>query len=112
MTSLTNASDYLLPFYLNYEGGDWVNRTQCMNPGPNNWIPTQQAMNNGSMDLWAMYSAPQALGYFKQQDIPYHWDLAAAYTLGDHYTVRLNPGVTSSIPLVLLEQVTNTEESS
>jgi phospholipase C len=89
VTSLTgNSSDTLLPFWLNYAGEDWSNKTQCMNPGSNNWAPTQQAMNNGSMDMWAVHSAPQALGYFKKEDIPYHWSLAEAYTLGDHYTVR------------------------
>lgn len=36
-SELTNSSDYLLPWYLNYEGGDFLNATQCMVAGDNGW---------------------------------------------------------------------------
>ena len=29
-STLSNATDYLLPFYLNEAGGKWVEATQCM----------------------------------------------------------------------------------
>lgn len=35
--SLSNATDTLLPFYLNYQGGSWEEATQCMEAGDNGW---------------------------------------------------------------------------
>jgi hypothetical protein len=45
-------------------------------------------MNGGLMDMWARIDDPQAWGYFKRQDIPYHYALADAYTVGDAYHVH------------------------
>ena len=36
-SSITNATDYLLPWYLNYLGGNWSAATQCMVAGDNGW---------------------------------------------------------------------------
>lgn len=44
-------------------------------------------MNGGLMNAWAQIDTPQAWGYFKRQDIPYHFALADAYTVGDAYHV-------------------------
>ncbi|OJJ51727.1 hypothetical protein ASPZODRAFT_108681 [Penicilliopsis zonata CBS 506.65] len=86
VSTLTDATDWLLPFWLNYEGGDWHNRTMCMSPGSNEWLPTQEGMNNGTMDQWAVSCTPQAWGYFKREDIPFHYAMADAWTVGDMYT--------------------------
>jgi len=40
------------------------------------------------MHFWAQVDTPQSWGYFKRQDIPWHFDLAEAYTIGDAYHVR------------------------
>lgn len=85
VSSITNKTDYLLPYWLNYLGGDWANRTQCLSPGSNEWLPTQLAFNGGENDLWAVNSAPQAWAYYKREDIPFHYALADAFTVGDHY---------------------------
>lgn len=39
------------------------------------------------MNMWAQVDDPQSWGYFKRQDIPYHYALADAYTVGDAYHV-------------------------
>jgi phospholipase C len=86
VTGLTDEAEFLLPYWLNYLGGEEnINKSQCLCAGPNNWIPTQQAMNNGSMDMWAQVSTPQSWGHFKREDIPYHFGLAEAFTVGDAY---------------------------
>ena len=36
-SSITNATNYLLPWYLNYLGGNWSAATQCMVAGDNGW---------------------------------------------------------------------------
>jgi phospholipase C len=89
VTGLTNDTDYLLPYWLNYLGGEEnFNKSQCLCAGANNWVPTQQAMNGGLMNQWAQVDDPQSWGYFKRQDIAYHYALADAYTVGDAYHVR------------------------
>ncbi|KAH8648435.1 putative hemolytic phospholipase C precursor [Xylariales sp. PMI_506] len=86
VTGLTDEADYLLPYWLNYLGGEEnFNKSQCLCAGANNWVPTQQAMNGGLMNMWAQIDDPQSWGYFKRQDIPYHYALADAYTVGDAY---------------------------
>lgn len=107
VSTLTDATDYLLPYWLNYLGGDWPNRTQCLSPGSNLWLPTQAAFNGGLNDMWAVgvqssldpnlaqltslcwqtSSAPQAWGYYKREDIPFHYALADTFTVADHYHV-------------------------
>lgn len=85
---LTNETDYLLPYWLNYLGGEEnYNKSQCLCAGANNWIPTHQSFNDGLNNMWAQISTPQSWGYFKRQDIPYHFGLAEAYTVGDAYHV-------------------------
>ncbi|CZR52692.1 related to phospholipase C [Phialocephala subalpina] len=86
LTGVTDDADWLLPYWLNYKGGEEnFNKSMCLCAGANNWIPTQQAMNGGLMNAWAQIDTPQAWGYFKRQDIPYHFALADAYTVGDAY---------------------------
>ncbi|RDW63537.1 hypothetical protein BP6252_11082 [Coleophoma cylindrospora] len=86
VTGLTNETDWLLPYWLNYLGGEEnYNKSQCLCAGANNWIPTQQILEGGLMNMWAQIDDPQSWGYFKRQDIPYHYALADAYTVGDAY---------------------------
>lgn len=89
VSGLTTDADYLLPYYLNYLGGEEsYNKSQCLCAGANNWIPTHQAMNNGHLDMWAQVDTAQAWGYHMRQDIPFHYALADAYTVGDAYHVK------------------------
>ncbi|KAJ9156129.1 Non-hemolytic phospholipase c [Pleurostoma richardsiae] len=86
LTGVTDEAEFLLPYWLNYEGGEesW-NKSMCLCAGANNWIPTHQSLNGGLNDKWAQISTPQSWGYFKRQDIPYHFQLAESYTVGDAY---------------------------
>ncbi|KAF3403372.1 Non-hemolytic phospholipase C [Talaromyces pinophilus] len=86
LTGVTTEAEYLLPYWLNYLGGEEnYNKSQCLCAGANNWIPTHHSFNGGLNNAWAQISTPQSWGYFKRQDIPYHFALAESYTVADHY---------------------------
>jgi phospholipase C len=91
VTGLTDKADWLLPYWLNYADGtinsEQYNKSQCLCAGANNWIPTQQILADGLLNKWAQLDDPQSWGYFKRQDIPFHYALADAYTVGDAYHV-------------------------
>lgn len=86
-SALSNETDYLLPWYLNYLGGDYVNGTQCIGAGSNGWSPNHAALNGGRNDGWAIYQTPQSWGYFTRKDLPVHYAIADAWASGDMYQV-------------------------
>ncbi|KZO90253.1 phosphoesterase-domain-containing protein [Calocera viscosa TUFC12733] len=83
--SLSNATDYLLPWYINAQGGEFLNGTQCMGAGSNGFGSNHAALGNGSNDLWALLNTPQSLAYFKRQDLPIQYAITDAWTVGDVY---------------------------
>ncbi|KAF1983373.1 non-hemolytic phospholipase C precursor [Aulographum hederae CBS 113979] len=83
--TLSTATDYLLPFYLNYQGGDWVDATQCMTAGSNGWAQNQGALNGDLNNHWALNNTPWSWGYYKRSDLPVHFSLAEGWTVGDMY---------------------------
>jgi len=86
--SFRNILTRILFSWLNHAGGqENFNKSMCLCAGANNWVPTNQAINGGLMDKWAQIDDPQAWGYFKRQDIPWHYAVADAYTVGDAYHV-------------------------
>ena len=76
---------YLKPFYLNWAGGDWKEKTQCMLAGLNDWIFNHAAYDKGQIDRWALRNSAYSVGYFKEDDIPIQWKLADSFTVGDMY---------------------------
>ncbi len=49
------------------------------------WSGTHAAWNQGQYDMWAIAHGPMAMSYMKREDIPYHYALADAFTVGDAY---------------------------
>jgi len=77
----SHAQGYLLPFYY-----DPAKTSAQATPGTDHSWPTQhQAWDNGKMDEWIAAKGPYTMGYFKQQDIPFHWALAESFTICDNY---------------------------
>jgi phospholipase C len=77
----SHAQGYLLPFHY-----DTKMTSAQATPGTDHSWPTQhQAWNNGAMDAWIAAKGPYTMGYFAQQDIPFHWALAQAFTICDNY---------------------------
>jgi hypothetical protein len=87
-SSLSHQTDYLLPWYLNYLGGNWSEATQCMVAGSNSYEPNQLAYNNGLNNHWALNNTPWSWGYFKREDLPVQFAMAEGYTSNDMYQVR------------------------
>ncbi|RMD42635.1 hypothetical protein DV735_g2485, partial [Chaetothyriales sp. CBS 134920] len=83
--TLSNDTDYLLPWHLNYLGGDWVEATQCMVAGSNSYEENQLAYNFGANDHWAVNNTPFSWGYYKREDIPVLFSIAEGWTIGDMY---------------------------
>ncbi|EED18310.1 non-hemolytic phospholipase C precursor, putative [Talaromyces stipitatus ATCC 10500] len=83
--SLSTETDYLLPWYLNYLGGDWAQATQCMVAGSNGYDANHAALNGDLNNHWAIKNTPYSWGYFKRQDLPVHFAMAEGYTVNDMY---------------------------
>jgi phospholipase C len=49
------------------------------------WSGTHAAWNQGEYDNWAIQKGPMAMSYMTREDIPYHYALADAFTVGDAY---------------------------
>jgi phospholipase C len=49
------------------------------------WGATHDSWNNGQYDSWASVNGPMVMSYLTRQDIPYHYALADAFTVGDAY---------------------------
>ncbi|GJJ06253.1 hypothetical protein Clacol_000444 [Clathrus columnatus] len=93
--TLSNATDFLLPFYINAAGGNISEATQCMISGSNGWQANHDAYAHGENNLWALKNSPFALGYFLRQDLPTHYALADGWTIGDMYAQSV---VASTLP--------------
>jgi phospholipase C len=77
----SHAQGYLSPFYY-----DPSKTSSQATPGTDHTWPTQhQAWDDGKMDQWIAAKGPYTMGYFKQQDIQFHWALAEAFTICDNY---------------------------
>lgn len=80
-----NNETELLPWHLNWQGGDWYNRTQCMVAGSNSWQANHAAWNNGQIDQWVNKNTPYSIGYYRREDVPVHFALAESFIVGDAY---------------------------
>lgn len=59
---------------------------------PHAWPDAQYAWDNGRMDQWPNAKQLHSMGYFEQQDIPFQFALANAFTLCDAYHCSFQGG--------------------
>lgn len=59
--------------------------TSCVYDIAHDWSTQHTAYNNGRMDAWLPAKGPFTMGYYNRNDIPWHYALADAFTLCDHY---------------------------
>jgi phospholipase C len=64
---------------LNNIGGTYLPGTD------HSWAGTHEAWNQGQYDMWPIVHTPMAMSYVTREDIPYHYALADAFTIGDAY---------------------------
>lgn len=83
-----NPAGYLLPFHLDTA----TTNAQKLPSTSHAWKVQHQAWNGGRMDQWLPAhraadgtDGPYTMGYFKREDIPFHYALAEAFTVCDAY---------------------------
>ncbi|CAN6674784.1 hypothetical protein TRVA0_065S00298 [Trichomonascus vanleenenianus] len=79
-----NASEYLLPFHLSADPS-YIESNQCIIAGSNDWTANHNAWNWGELNQWVTHNTPYSWGYYNRSDIPYHFEIAEAWTIGDMY---------------------------
>ena len=56
------------------------------------WRDSQDAWDHGRMAKWPTYKTNPSMGYFKQQELPYQFALANAFTICDAYHCSMHTG--------------------
>lgn len=84
-----NPNTALLPFHLD------TKRTgaQAVRWLDHSWVKTHLAINGGRQDCWPAYKTDLTMGHYTRQDIPFHFELADAFTICDQYFCSV-PGPT------------------
>jgi phospholipase C len=84
----SNGAEVVPPFRVNPESisAGLTSLGLTYFPGTDHgWETTQFAWNQGQYDSWASQKGPIAMSYMTRVDIPYHYALADAFTIGDAY---------------------------
>ncbi len=76
-----NPLGYLLPYHLNTldTGAQGIPSTD------HSWGTQHEAWDGDKMDDWIAAKGPWTMGYYESQDIPFHRQLAEAFTIFDNY---------------------------
>jgi phospholipase C len=81
----SNGVDVIPPFHVNPNGAT-SNPGLTYLPGTDHsWGATHDCWNNGHYDKWAITNGPMVMSYNTREDLPYHYALADAFTVGDAY---------------------------
>ncbi|RZT42143.1 phosphocholine-specific phospholipase C [Cupriavidus agavae] len=78
----------LTPYHLNGA----ANNAQRTAGTPHAWADSQQAWDHGRMSRWPVAKTDTSMGYFKEQEIPFQFALAKAFTLCDAYHCAMHTG--------------------
>ena len=63
---------------------------------PHGWSDAQAAWNEGRMNRWPESKTAHAMGYYRQEDIPFQYALADAFTLCDAYHCSAQVGTNTN----------------
>lgn len=78
----------LTPYHL--DGS--ANNAQRTTGTPHTWADSQDAWDGGRMASWPESKTDTSMGYFKEQEIPFQFALANAFTLCDAYHCGMHTG--------------------
>ncbi len=84
---------------------------QCIGGLPHTWATTHGAINGGRADMWAAQKTNMTMGYHVREDIPFHYALADAFTVCDHYFCSI-PGNTHPNRMYLMTGMVDPTGSS
>ncbi|MGE0049510.1 MAG: phosphocholine-specific phospholipase C [Acidithiobacillus sp.] len=82
---LSDASEAILPYHLN----TLTSSAQVVGDLDHSWYSTHAANAGGLFNAWPLAKTDRTMGYYLRQDIPYHYALADAFTICDHYFCSL-----------------------
>ena len=71
----------ILPFHLDTRASS----AQLLQDLDHSWNSQHGAIASGRMDAWPLNKTDMTMGYFLREDIPFHYALADAFTICDHY---------------------------
>ncbi len=78
-----NGVDVIPPFRVNPNG---ASPGLTYLPGTDHsWQATHDCWNQGQYDRWPITNGPMVMSYNTREDLPYHYALADAFTVGDAY---------------------------
>ncbi|HEX5263602.1 MAG TPA: phospholipase C, phosphocholine-specific, partial [Phenylobacterium sp.] len=63
---------------------------------PHNWFDAQAAWDNGRMGHWPAAKGEHAMGHFREEDLPFQYALAEAFTVCDAYHCSIQSGTNSN----------------
>lgn len=86
---MNDPSKHILPFHLNTQ----KTSAQFIQDLDHSWASQHGAIAGGLMNAWPLNKTDMTMGYFERQDIPFHYALADAFTVCDHYFASI-PGPT------------------
>lgn len=85
---LRSNGSVLTPFHL--DGSK--NNAQRVSGTHHTWVDSQRAWDHGRLSEWPKYKTDYSMGYYKEQEIPYQFALANAFTLCDAYHCSMHTG--------------------
>jgi phospholipase C len=83
------ATRVVVPFHLNTTQHFEYMRVEGT---PHTWPNASLAWGDGRLNDWPRYKTDHAMGYFKQEDIPFQFALANAFTICDAYHCSFQGG--------------------
>jgi phospholipase C len=63
---------------------------------PHAWLDAQGAWDNGRMNAWPKYKNNHSMGYFTEEDLPFQYAMANAFTLCDAYHCSFQGGTNTN----------------
>ncbi|WP_414040261.1 phosphocholine-specific phospholipase C [Acidithiobacillus sp. M4-SHS-6] len=82
---LADAGAVILPYHLN----TLTSSAQVIGDLDHSWYSTHAANAGGLFNAWPLAKTDRTMGYYLREDIPYHYALADAFTVCDHYFCSL-----------------------
>jgi phospholipase C len=82
----------ILPYHLDQTTGN----AQRVAGTPHSWTDARDAWNKGRMYQWPTYKKQQSMGYYTDQEAPFQFALANAFTLCDAYHCALHGGTNTN----------------
>ncbi|KAF1020523.1 MAG: Non-hemolytic phospholipase C [Paracidovorax wautersii] len=82
----------ILPYHLDQSQGN----AQRVSGTPHSWTDARDAWDQGRMYQWPRYKKQQSMGYFTEQEAPFQFALANAFTVCDAYFCSLHGGTNTN----------------